>query len=130
MICRCGPRIPTGARRARRARLREHPAHRAGGRTGPGRPAARCAAAPGGAPDSEVGPVGVRREPVSDDEGWGVVEGADVPGGCWVHFSAVDVPGYRTLQPGQAVVVDWEERDQDGFAYTATRVSLPPAAPR
>jgi hypothetical protein len=44
--------------------------------------------------------------------------------------SVVDVPGYRTLQPGQAVVVDWEERDQDGFTYTATGVSLPPAAPR
>jgi CspA family cold shock protein len=66
----------------------------------------------------------------SDDEGWGVVEGADVPGGCWVHFSVVDVPEYRTLQPGQAVLVDWEERDQNGFTYTATRVSLPPAAPR
>ncbi len=47
-----------------------------------------------------------------------------------MHFSVVDVPGYRTLQPGQVVVVDWEERDQDGFTYTATRVSLPPAAPR
>nr|WP_082159569.1 cold shock domain-containing protein [Micromonospora sp. HK10] len=33
-------------------------------------------------------------------EGWGVIDGADVPGGCWVHFSALAMEGYRTLTAG------------------------------
>lgn len=64
----------------------------------------------------------------NDDEGWGVAEAGDVPGGCWMHFGVVEVPGYRTLRAGQTVIADWEEREQDGFRYRATRVSLPPAA--
>jgi cold shock protein len=64
----------------------------------------------------------------NDDEGWGVAEAGDLPGGCWMHFSVVEAPGSRTLRAGQTVVTDWEEREQDGFQYRATRVSLPPAA--
>ena len=32
------------------------------------------------------------------------------------------VPGYRTLEPGQEVQVEWETADQDGYAFRATRV--------
>ena len=64
----------------------------------------------------------------NDDEGCGVAEAGDVPGGCWMHFSVVEVPGCRTLRAGQTVIADWEEREQDGFRYTATRVSPPPDA--
>lgn len=69
-----------------------------------------------------------------DDEGWGVMESSDLPGGCWIHFSVVDVPGYRRLRPGQDVTADWEEADQDGFRYRATRVTPvraadPPGSP-
>ena len=56
------------------------------------------------------------------DEGWGVIDGPDVPGGCWVHFSALAVEGYRMLLPGQRVAFRAEAVDQDGFAYRAVQV--------
>lgn len=59
------------------------------------------------------------------DEGWGVVDSPETPGGCWVHFSHVRVSGYRELLPGQAVPLDWEEFDQDGFHYRAVAVTPP-----
>jgi cold shock protein len=55
-------------------------------------------------------------------EGWGVVECAQAPGGCWVHFSAVAVPGFRTLSVGQAVELEVEAAEQDGYAFRAVRV--------
>ena len=59
----------------------------------------------------------------TDDEGWGVLGGPEVPGGCWAHSSAVAVDGHRTLEPGSAVHFDWEAvTDQDGYVFRATRV--------
>jgi len=41
------------------------------------------------------------------DEGWGVIDGPDVPGGCWVHFSAIAVAGYTPyLVAGGAAVLE------------------------
>jgi cold shock CspA family protein len=34
------------------------------------------------------------------DEGWGVIDGPDVPGGCWVHFSAIAMDGYNRCSSG------------------------------
>ena len=56
------------------------------------------------------------------DQGWGVIEAAEAPGGCWAHFSHIAVGGYRTLSPGQAVALEWEMADQDGYSYRAVRV--------
>lgn len=56
------------------------------------------------------------------EEGWGVVDSPNTPGGCWVHFSHIQSPGYRELSPGQSVALEWEKADQDGFAYRATAV--------
>jgi len=36
-------------------------------------------------------------------EEWGVIDGPDVPGGGWVHFSAIAMEGYRLLRRGQRV---------------------------
>ena len=55
-----------------------------------------------------------------DDDGWGVIDSAQTPGGCWTHSSVVQVPGYRTLTPGERVTLEWEAADQDGFAFRAT----------
>jgi cold shock protein len=55
-------------------------------------------------------------------EGWGVLDGPDVPGGCWVHFSAIAARGYRTLVAGQAVSFRAEAAEQDGFAFRAVKV--------
>ncbi len=56
------------------------------------------------------------------EEGWGVVDGPDVPGGCWVHFSVIVTGGYRQLTPGQRVSFRAEVTDQDGFRFRATMV--------
>jgi CspA family cold shock protein len=56
------------------------------------------------------------------DEGWGVIDGPDVPGGCWVHFSAIAMDGYRELMLGQHVSFRAEAASQDGFAYRAVKV--------
>ena len=56
------------------------------------------------------------------EEGWGVVDSQDTPGGCWAHFSSVLVSGYRELQAGQAVTLDYELAEQDGYMFRATEV--------
>ena len=67
---------------------------------------------------SEMGTV---RE-YDNDEGWGVIYAPGVPGGCWVHFSAIAAPGYRSLRAGQAVTFRAEPAAQDGYAYVAVKV--------
>lgn len=57
-----------------------------------------------------------------DDEGWGVIDAPEVPGGAWAGFAQVAVAGYRTLRAGQVVALEWERGPQDGFGYRATRV--------
>jgi cold shock protein len=54
------------------------------------------------------------------DEGWGVVDSPATPGGCWVHFGAVLVPGYAELRVGERVTLDVEPAEQDGFSFRAT----------
>ncbi|AEV85563.1 cold-shock protein [Actinoplanes sp. SE50] len=63
------------------------------------------------------------------DEGWGVIDGPDVPGGCWVHFSALAMDGERVLVPGRQVRFRAEAADQDGFAFRAVKVWLDGAEP-
>ena len=57
-----------------------------------------------------------------DEAGWGVLNSELTPGGCWAHFSVLAVRGHRTLVPGQAVELEWESAEQDGFSYRAVRV--------
>lgn len=57
-----------------------------------------------------------------DGEGWGVIDSDETPGGCWTHFSAVAVAGFRSLSAGQAVELEYEEFEQDGYPYRAVRV--------
>jgi 2-desacetyl-2-hydroxyethyl bacteriochlorophyllide A dehydrogenase len=58
----------------------------------------------------------------SADEGWGVIDAPEVPGGCFVHFSVIQMPGYRELRAGQRVRFTCESPGQDGCAYTALAV--------
>jgi CspA family cold shock protein len=55
------------------------------------------------------------------EEGWGVIDSPQTPGGSWTHFSHVRVAGYVAFQPGQIVNLDWERADQDGYNYRTTR---------
>lgn len=56
------------------------------------------------------------------DEGWGVVDSPDTPGGCWAHFSAVLVAGYRALDAGALVELTYEAAEQDGYSFRAVEV--------
>jgi cold shock protein len=56
------------------------------------------------------------------DSGVGVIDSPDTPGGCWVHFSAIDMDGYRALDPGEEVTFSFESVPQDGFSHRALEV--------
>lgn len=58
----------------------------------------------------------------NDDEGWGVIDSADTPGACWVHFSNVVSNGFSRLMPGEQVTFTYETARQDGFDYRAVLV--------
>jgi len=58
-----------------------------------------------------------------DLEGVGVIESPATPGGCWFHYSMIEVSGRRTLTTGQRVDFTFEHsEDQDGYATRAVRV--------
>lgn len=64
------------------------------------------------------------------EEGWGVLDAPELPGGCWVHYSHIDGTGFRALTAGQVVNVEYEdllalygpEAQQDGYAFRAIHV--------
>jgi CspA family cold shock protein len=67
------------------------------------------------------------------DLGWGVLDSAETPGGCWTHFSAIETPyvgsvdggevyEYKSLSTGEVVELEWEAPGQDGFDYRAVVV--------
>ncbi|WP_329248878.1 cold shock domain-containing protein [Actinoallomurus sp. NBC_01490] len=56
------------------------------------------------------------------EEGWGVLDSAETPGGCWAHFSNIAASGYRELNAGQRVHLEWESPGQDGYDFRAIRV--------
>jgi CspA family cold shock protein len=60
----------------------------------------------------------------NSDEGWGVIDAPEVPDGCFVHFSNIEVDGYRQLADGQHVRFTYEHPDflQDGYSYRALTV--------
>ncbi|MBR7834439.1 cold shock domain-containing protein [Actinospica durhamensis] len=58
------------------------------------------------------------------EKGWGAIASPDLPPGfdAWVHFSVIDMVGYRALEPGDQVEFDYEQAQQDSFRFRATRV--------
>lgn len=64
------------------------------------------------------------------EEGWGVLDAAEIPGGCWVFYSEIDATGFRVLTSGQRVDLEYEDlvaqygsdAHQDGYRYRATSV--------
>ncbi|QDQ92725.1 cold shock domain-containing protein [Rhodococcus sp. WB9] len=55
------------------------------------------------------------------DEGWGVIDSVETPGGCWIHYGKVAVERFRGLVPGQQLELEFENLGQDGFDYRAVR---------
>ncbi|MFE1478280.1 cold-shock protein [Streptomyces cyaneofuscatus] len=64
-----------------------------------------------------------------DEEGWGVLDSAETPGGCFGHYSDIRAAGFRTLSAGQRVDLAWEAPgfQQDGYDYRALSI-VPRAA--
>jgi CspA family cold shock protein len=60
----------------------------------------------------------------NDDEGWGVLASERTPGGCWCHFSALAMEGFRTLSPGSSVEFLYEAAEQDGYSFRAVEAWL------
>jgi CspA family cold shock protein len=65
-----------------------------------------------------------------DDLGWGVLDSAETPGGCWAHCSAIETPvvthgaglvvsDFKTLETGDSVDLEWEAPGQDGYDFRA-----------
>jgi len=57
-------------------------------------------------------------------KGWGAITSPDLPDGfdAWVHFSAIEMEGYRSLNAGDPVEFDYEPAEQDSFRFVATNV--------
>jgi len=68
-----------------------------------------------------------------NDLGWGVLDSPETPGGCWIHYSAIEtrllapvegteVSDYKGVVDGDSVELEWETPGQDGFEYRAVVV--------
>jgi cold shock protein len=58
------------------------------------------------------------------DKGYGAIASAGLPDGfdAWVHFSALEMDGYRFLEAGDQVEFGYEAAQQDSFRFVATWV--------
>ena len=76
-------------------------------------------------PEGIPGVVGVVKR-FDEEEGWGELSAPEVPGGCFVHYSNLQVEGYRALRAGQQVRFTFEEPGfpQDGYRFRAIDVWL------
>lgn len=60
-----------------------------------------------------------------DDDGWGIINSQETPGGCWTHFSHLEMEGFAKLQAGSEVEFTWEKLvgfNQDGYSFRAVHV--------
>ncbi|MGW7349730.1 cold-shock protein [Streptomyces sp. NPDC054784] len=58
------------------------------------------------------------------EEGWGVLDCPETPGGCFGHFSDIRATGFRALSPGQLVDLTWAAPGfaQDGYDFRAVSI--------
>jgi CspA family cold shock protein len=63
------------------------------------------------------------------DQGFGVLNSEDTPGGCWVWFSSIVMDGYRELTVGAHISFTHETVAQDGYDYRAVLVWPPDVRP-
>lgn len=71
-------------------------------------------------PSEPTAAAGVVRR-FDPDEGWGVIDAPEVPGGCFVSFWNIETKGYRALAVGQRVRFTYEQPGflQDGCPFRA-----------
>ncbi|WP_020500047.1 cold-shock protein [Sciscionella marina] len=58
------------------------------------------------------------------EKGWGAITSPDLSGGhdAFVHFSAIEMDGFRVLETGDEVEFDYHAAQQDSFCFVASRV--------
>lgn len=56
-----------------------------------------------------------------EEEGWGVLDCPETPGGCWAGFAALAIGGYKSAAAGDVVTLEYEQGAQDGYGYRAVR---------
>lgn len=58
------------------------------------------------------------------DKGYGAIASPDLPDGsdAWIHFSAIEMDGYRFLEAGDQVEFGYQAAQQDSFRFAATWV--------
>lgn len=59
----------------------------------------------------------------NDQKGWGIITCADNDQDVYVHHTAINMPGYRTLKEGQEVVCDVTLSDRGPKAQNVTPMS-------
>lgn len=65
-----------------------------------------------------------------DEDGWGVIDSPDTPGGCWVSYSHIEAGVAPTLHTGQVVSFSFEAVEwQDGYRWRAILVQPEGAEP-
>jgi len=59
-----------------------------------------------------------------EDKGWGAISSDALPADedAFVHFSAIEADGYRSLNAGDVVEFTYEPAEQDSFRWIATSV--------
>ena len=56
----------------------------------------------------------------NEQKGWGIISGADLQHDVYVHYTAINMEGYRTLSEGQEVSYDLLQSDQGPAARNVT----------
>lgn len=59
-----------------------------------------------------------------DEDGWGVADAPEAPGGIFVHFSFIEGDGYRSLTEGETVELELRPlpREHDGCRWESRGV--------
>ena len=64
-----------------------------------------------------------------ENQGFGVIESEDTPGGCWVWHASIVMDGLHVLTAGERVSFTYEAAAQDGYNYRAVLVWPPDVEP-
>lgn len=89
----------------------------------PGKGGGHAVAIPAGARDADAVARGTVKF-FKPGKGCGVIVSADLPDGldAWVHFSVIEMGGYRVLNAGDEVEFEYELAQQVRFRFVVTRV--------